>query len=92
MNSNELGSISLWLWLVIAFILICQSSWMFWDARKRGHNAWLWGFLGLIQFPTYLIIYLIFARKIFKERSQDQIPEIFFVSERIGKRNRIKDK
>ncbi|OEH53103.1 hypothetical protein AQ616_17640 [Oceanobacillus sp. E9] len=68
MNPNDLSSISLWLWLVLAFILICQGSWMFWDARKRGHNAWLWGFLGLIQFPTYLIIYLVFARKIFKRK------------------------
>jgi len=41
---------------------------MFWDAQKRGHNAWLWGFLGLITFPMYLIIYLIFARKIFKRK------------------------
>lgn len=77
MSSNELSNTPLWLLVLIAFILICQGSWMFWDARKRGHNAWLWGFLGLITFPMYLIIYLIFARKIFKERSQDQIPEIF---------------
>ncbi|MBE1555215.1 putative membrane protein [Filibacter limicola] len=68
MNSNELSSTPLWLLVVIAFILICQSSWMFWDAQKRGHNAWLWGFLGLIQFPMYLIIYLIFVRKIFKRK------------------------
>lgn len=68
MNSNELSSIPLGLLIMAAFLLICQSSWMFWDARKRGHNAWLWGLLGLIQFPTYLIIYLIFARKIFKRK------------------------
>ena len=68
MISNELSSTPLWLCVVIAFILICQGSWMFWDAQKRGHNAWLWGFLGLITFPMYLIIYLIFARKIFKRK------------------------
>lgn len=68
MKSNELSSISPLFWAFIALLLICQSSWMFLDARKRGHNAWLWGFLGLIQFPMYLIIYLIFARKIFKRK------------------------
>lgn len=68
MNSNELSSMPIWLYVVIAFILICQGSWMFWDARKRGYNAWLWGLLGLIQFPIYLIIYLIFVRKIFKRK------------------------
>lgn len=66
MNQNDLSTIPLSVWVLVTFILLCQGSWMFWDAKKRGHNAWLWGFLGLIQFPTYLIIYLIFARKIFK--------------------------
>jgi len=66
MNQNDLSTIPVSVWVLVAFILLCQGSWMYWDAKKRGHNAWLWGFLGLIQFPTYLIIYLIFARKIFK--------------------------
>jgi len=66
MNQNDLSTIPLSVWVLVTFILLCQGSWMYWDAKKRGHNAWLWGFLGLIQFPTYLIIYLIFARKIFK--------------------------
>lgn len=68
MNVSELNHIPLWAWIGLACILICQGSWMFWDARKRGHNAWLWGFLGLIQFPMYLIIYLIFSRKIAPRR------------------------
>lgn len=68
MISNTLSSLPLWLCVLIALILICQGSWMFWDARKRGHNAWLWGFLGLTQFPMYLIIYLIFVRKIVKRK------------------------
>ncbi|MDQ0209306.1 hypothetical protein J2S05_004147 [Alkalicoccobacillus murimartini] len=68
MIADELSSIPLFLRIVIALILICQGSWMFWDARKRGHKAWLWGFLGLIQFPMYLIIYLIFVRKICKRK------------------------
>lgn len=68
MNFNKLSSMPLSLLVLIAFILICQGSWMFWNARKHGHNAWLWGFLGLIQFPSYLIIYLIFVRKVFKRK------------------------
>ncbi len=69
MNQNDLSTIPVSLWILVAFILLCQGSWMFWDAKKRGHNAWLWGGLGLIQFPTYLIIYLIFVRKVFKRRT-----------------------
>lgn len=72
MNTHKLSSMPPWLWGIIAFILICQGSWMFWDARKRGHNAWLWGFLGLIQFPSYLLIYLIFVRKIFKRKTSGE--------------------
>ncbi len=55
-------------WIVIVILLLTQSTWMFIDARKHGHNYWLWGTLGLIQFPMYLIIYLIFARKILRKK------------------------
>lgn len=56
-------------WVGIALLLISQGTWMFIDARKHGHNYWLWGTLGLIQFPTYLLIYLVFARKIFRKKN-----------------------
>lgn len=62
------NEVPLIVWISIALLLISQSTWMFIDARKHGHNYWLWGTLGLIQFPTYLLIYLIFARKIFHRK------------------------
>lgn len=44
-------------------ILIVQATWIFLDARKRGEGYyWLWGFLGLIQFPTAIIVYLLATR------------------------------
>lgn len=62
---TSLIEIPIFIWIAIALLLITQSTWMFIDARKHGHNHWLWGTLGLIQFPSYLLIYLIFVRKIF---------------------------
>lgn len=41
-------------------IVLAQGTWIFINARKRGEkHYWLWGLLGLIQFPSSLIIYLI---------------------------------
>ncbi|GKU76153.1 sigmaY antisigma factor component [Paenibacillus sp. L3-i20] len=53
---------SMWFWLLVASILISQSTWLFLDARKRGSNYWLWGLWGLISCPLPLIVYWIFVR------------------------------
>jgi hypothetical protein len=38
--------------LVLVFIiLITQSITLFTNAKKRNRSAWLWGLLGMIQFP-----------------------------------------
>nr|WP_242035146.1 sigma-Y antisigma factor component [Mesobacillus harenae] len=50
-----------------AVILLCQSIFLFLNARKHGHNYWLWGIVGLIQAPVPLIIYLLFVRKIWRK-------------------------
>lgn len=51
---------SILLILAVILILIPQGTWIFINARKRGEKYyWLWGLLGLIQFPSALIIYLI---------------------------------
>ena len=55
----------------VAAILLTQSIFLFLNARKHGHNYWLWGILGLIQSPIPLLVYLIFVRKIFKKRPDD---------------------
>lgn len=56
--------------ITVAIILLTQSLFLFWDARKRNHNYWLWGIVGLIQAPMPTLFYLIFVRKIFKKKSQ----------------------
>ena len=57
-----------WAWILLFVILFSQSFWIFRDAGKRGANSWLWGFWGLLQFPTPLVVYLIVVRKIFKKK------------------------
>lgn len=50
--------------ILVAIIMICQASWIFYDASKRHENKWLWGFFGLIHCPSSLIIYLLITRKL----------------------------
>jgi hypothetical protein len=52
--------------IVVAFILLAQSLFLFINAKKHSHNHWLWGILGLIQAPMPTIFYLLFIRKIWK--------------------------
>ncbi|MFC5735818.1 sigma-Y antisigma factor component [Cytobacillus gottheilii] len=46
-----------------AVILICQSVFLFRDARKNGHNYWFWGVIGMIQAPVPLLVYIFFIKK-----------------------------
>ncbi|MEH7012728.1 sigma-Y antisigma factor component [Neobacillus niacini] len=55
--------------ILVAAILLLQSILLFIDARKRNHNYWLWGIVGLIQAPMPTLFYLIFIRKIFQKKS-----------------------
>lgn len=47
--------------LILALaIVVVQGTWIFLNARKRGEKYyWLWGLLGLTNFPSALIVYLI---------------------------------
>ncbi|MCM3706302.1 MULTISPECIES: sigma-Y antisigma factor component [Cytobacillus] len=65
MNNEE---ISLPLLILVGVILIAQSTFLFLDARKNGHNYWLWGMIGLIQAPMPTLFYLIFVRKIWQKK------------------------
>ncbi|WP_080847582.1 sigma-Y antisigma factor component [Cytobacillus gottheilii] len=49
--------------ITAAVILICQSIYLFRDARKNGHNYWFWGIIGMIQAPMPLLVYLFFIKK-----------------------------
>ncbi len=55
--------LNIWLMMLVAVILLCQGTWIFIDARKRGEMAWLWGLLGLLNFPTSLLVYLLVTRR-----------------------------
>ncbi|SDG47739.1 hypothetical protein SAMN04488542_14613 [Fontibacillus panacisegetis] len=48
-----------WALVLIALLLLIQSTWMFIDARKRGRRAWLWGLWGVLNCPSSLIVYLL---------------------------------
>ncbi|WML38626.1 sigma-Y antisigma factor component [Neobacillus sp. OS1-2] len=54
----------------VVLILLTQSIYLFIDARKRNHNYWLWGIVGLIQAPMPTLFYLIFVRKIFQKNDR----------------------
>ncbi|XRG78572.1 transcriptional regulator [Rossellomorea sp. GAMAL-10_SWC] len=51
--------------LVLVFtILITQSITLFTKAKKRNRSAWLWGMLGMIQFPwPSVFFYFLVVRK-----------------------------
>ena len=55
--------------ILVAAILLLQSIFLFLDARKRNHNYWLWGIVGLIQAPMPTLFYLVFVRKIFRKKT-----------------------
>ncbi|MEH7253573.1 sigma-Y antisigma factor component [Neobacillus niacini] len=55
--------------ILAAAILLLQSIFLFLDARKRNHNYWLWGIVGLIQAPMPTLFYLVFVRKIFRKNT-----------------------
>jgi hypothetical protein len=55
--------------ILVAAVLLLQSIFLFLDARKRNHNYWLWGIVGLIQAPMPTLFYLLFVRKIFRKRA-----------------------
>ena len=56
--------------MVVAVILISQSTFLFTNARKHGHNYWLWGILGLIQAPVPTLVYLLFVRKLWRRKKE----------------------
>jgi hypothetical protein len=63
--------ISLWGFIAIGLILLTQSTFLFIDARKHGHNYWFWGIIGLIQAPMPTLFYLLFARRIWKRKKHE---------------------
>ncbi|MFB1100817.1 transcriptional regulator [Terribacillus sp. JSM ZJ617] len=62
-STNELISI-----ILAIPILLAQGIWLYIDAKRRGTYAWAWGIVGLIQFPTPLLLYYVFIIRKDKKR------------------------
>ncbi len=54
---NDPSRIPWWGWVLIVLLLGAQGTLLFLDSRRRGARAWLWGLLGLIQFPMPSLLY-----------------------------------
>lgn len=67
--------ISIPLLIVIAIFLLSQSIFLFTNARKYGHNYWLWGIVGLIQVPMPTLVYLVFVRKVWRNKAKSKLVE-----------------
>lgn len=65
MNATDLP---VYVWILLAVVLLSQGSWIFMDASKRGENKWLWGLYGLTSVPSSLIVYLLVTRVFLKGR------------------------
>lgn len=55
---------------IIAIALLLQGTFIFLSAKKRGKNAWFWGFIGLLNIPSGLIWYYIFV--IYPEKKKER--------------------
>ncbi|WP_248757034.1 transcriptional regulator [Paenibacillus sp. ATY16] len=59
-----MDKMKLWVMVIVFLLLLCQSSWLYSDARKRSRYPWIWAIWGLIQFPMPLFFYwLIILRR-----------------------------
>lgn len=62
------GDMALVLSILIPILLI-QSLWIFYDAKKRKEKYyWLWGLFGLLNVPSSLLVYLLVTRVIGKDK------------------------
>ncbi|MFB9326481.1 hypothetical protein ACFFSY_11205 [Paenibacillus aurantiacus] len=60
---EKLRDVPLWLIVLIVAMALCQSTWLFVDAKRRSRFPWFWGLWGLIQIPMPFVIYWIVVRK-----------------------------
>ncbi|MEK3879999.1 MULTISPECIES: hypothetical protein [unclassified Paenibacillus] len=60
---KELQEIPVWIWIILAAVLLLQGTWLFRDARDRGQGmkAWFWGIWGLTGAPSPAVCYLLFV-------------------------------
>ncbi|WP_219838771.1 hypothetical protein [Paenibacillus sp. R14(2021)] len=56
--------------IAVAAVLLCQSNWLFADAKKHSRYPWFWGLWGLIQFPLPLLCYLLIVRRPWSQKAE----------------------
>ncbi|WP_375104001.1 hypothetical protein ACDZ28_03440 [Paenibacillus sp. RS8] len=56
---NELQDVPLWLWILIAVLLMLQGTFLFRDARRRGRKAWFWGLWAITTVPSPVLVYIL---------------------------------
>lgn len=59
---EELQEVPIWSIVLLAILLLLQSTLLFLDARKRTRYYWIWGLWGLTQLPFPSLIYIVFFR------------------------------
>lgn len=59
--------------ICLAPFLLFQAAWIFKDAKRRGEKFyWIWGFIGLINIPESLLIYLLVTRVILNKKRKKE--------------------
>jgi hypothetical protein len=61
MRETNVSDLPWFAWVAVALLLLGQGTWLFLDARRRRARPWLWGLLGLVQFPMPLVLYWVFV-------------------------------
>jgi hypothetical protein len=69
MDMKNIETLPIWVWILLAAALFCQALWIYRDAARRGEHALLWGFFGLLNIPSNLLVYLLVTRLIMKSRT-----------------------
>jgi hypothetical protein len=69
MDTMNISDMPVWIWPILAIVLLSQAGWIYLDASKRGGNRFLWGFFGLLSFPSSLFVYLLVTRKLVKTKN-----------------------
>lgn len=56
---NDVTEVPLWVLVLSGVLVLCQGSWLFLNARRRGlgWKAWFWGIWGSTTMPLPLILY-----------------------------------
>jgi dolichyl-phosphate-mannose--protein O-mannosyl transferase len=57
MHKHYPDSVPIGVLVLVGCILLFQSLWLFRNARRHTKYYWFWGVIGLIHFPTPLIVY-----------------------------------